>query len=117
MLKYEDYLQKCFLLGRSDNGQDFIRSRFDYYVRQRRAVRGYPVHAFTLQLDRTELLSFQNLWTDLDEGTDIFVTDQVVHGDLTTNKQVRFTKGYTLEEISHYRWKLSCSIELIKTGG
>lgn len=116
MIKWSDYLQKCFLLGRSENGEDFIRSRFDYYTRQRRAVRGYPVHHANMTLDDIQLTSFETFWNDLDEGTDIFLTDQVVHGDRTINKQIRFIKGYTLQEISYMRWRVSFSIELIKTG-
>lgn len=109
-------MSKCFTLGGSQNGTDFIRSQFDYGVRQRRAVRSYPVHNFTISVEPTELASFQSFWLALNEGTDIWLTDQIVHGDLTTDKEVRFIRGYTLEELSYNRWRISCSIELIKTG-
>ena len=116
MLKYEDYLNKCFLLGNSQNSTDFIRSVFDYGIRQRRALKGYSTHNFTLTVNLDQLRAFQRLWHDLGEGTDPFLTDKVIHGNINKDKTIRFTSGYSLEEVGYYTWRIKAQVELMAMG-
>ncbi len=117
MLKYSDYELPCFELGSSQQYQSSIRSTFDYGIRQRRAVRGYSTHSVKITLEYFELLSFKTFWDDLKDGNDIFLTDMIVHGDTTIDKEIRFIVPYTLNEVDVSGiWELTSTVELIKTG-
>jgi len=116
MIKWSDYLNKCFLLGNSTQSTDFIRSNFDYGVRQRRALRGYSQHSFSITLNYMELQDFKEFWDDLVDGTDPFLTDQMVHGNANLDKQVRFVTGYSISEIGYYSFKVTATIELMTEG-
>ena len=115
MIKYEDFLDKCWLYNQSRAHTDFIRSTFDYSIRQRRALRGYPDAGVKISLDLGQVLQFKKFWLKLNYGTDKFLTDQFIFGDPTSNKTVRFTTAYSLQEISFQRWMLTCQVEIIKT--
>ncbi len=116
MVKWSDYLDKCFLVGGSQQSTNFIRSQFDYGVRQRRVQKGYSTHSFSITVSYDELISFETLWADLNDGTDAWLTDNIVHGNLNADKTVRFISGYTLEERRNHTWSIGCSIELIEKG-
>lgn len=117
MIKYEDYLSNNFELSGSQEPTSFIRSQFDYGTRQRRAVRGYSTHDVKLTLEMYELQKFKQFWESLDFGTDIFLTDMVIHGDTTKGKQIRFKTSYSLSEWNQSGiYMLSAQVELIKTG-
>ncbi len=75
MLKYEDYMDACWILGNSQSSQDFIRSDFYYGTRQRRALRGYDIASFGIYVDYTQMIMFKKLWHDLHFGPDKFITD------------------------------------------
>ena len=114
MLKYEDYLQKCWLLNESEAHQDFIRSEFDYGGRQRRALRGYPKAGFRLTLDAYQMVKWKKFWDDLNQGTEKFETNQLIFGVFATPKTVRFIQAYRLREIGYMRWEVSCAVEILK---
>ncbi len=114
--KWEDYVQKNFMLSSSNEPTNFIRSNFDYGVRQRRAVRGYSKYTVKVYLQFWELQNFQRFWDDLDEGTKQWYTDNVIHGDNTLNKTVRFVSGYQLREMGCGIYLMTCPIEFIRTG-
>ena len=117
MLKYEDYLSKYFELGSSVEGSSFIRSDFDYGTRQRRAVMSYASHSAQIMLDYGQLLAFKSFWEDLNMGTDIFLTDMVVHGDATLEKQIRFTAPYSVSEWDKDPiFVVKCQFEIIRSG-
>lgn len=117
MIKYEDYLDKCFELSSSKEASSFIRSQFDYGTRQRRGIRGYTTYNVILTLTFGELNRFKTFWNDLNLGTDIFLTDMVIHDDVTYDKQVRFSDSYTLNEWdSSGIWVLQCPLEIVRTG-
>lgn len=116
MVHYDDYINKCFILNTSTEPTNFIRSDFDYGVRQRRAVKGYVKYGVKLVLGYDDLVSFQKLWSDLDEGTLGFYSNAMIHGDISLNKTIRFTSGYSLSELGNGRYALSTSIELLKKG-
>ena len=115
MIKYEDYLTKCWLLNKSRANTDFIRSSFDYGIRQRRALRGYPVAGVRLVLNMGEVLQFKKFWIALNYGTDKFITDQPIFGDPSYGKTVRFTTAYNLSEIGYLKYELTCQVEILKT--
>ena len=114
--KWEDYIQQCFKLSGSVEAQSFIRSTFDYSIRQRRAVRGYSRYPVNVYLEFWELKNFQRFWSDLNEGTNTWYTDNIIHGDNTLGKTVRFTEGYKLSEVGKGIHLMTCGIELIRTG-
>lgn len=117
MLKYENYLTNCFELSSSKEGASFIRSQFDYGVRQRRAIRGYSSYVVKLTLNYGELNKFKIFWNALNLGTDIFYTDMVIHGDVTINKQIRFSEPYALQEWDQDGiFMVQCQIEIVRTG-
>ena len=112
MIKYEDYLDKCWLLNQSKAPTDFIRSTFDYGIRQRRALRGYPVAGVRLVLTSDEVTTFKTFWADLNYGTDKFETDQPIFGDQSLQKIVRFTTSYSLTEKKYKTYELTCQVEI-----
>ena len=67
MVKWSDYLDKCFLIGGSQQSTNFIRSQFDYGVRQRRVQKGYSTHSFSITVTYAELTSFESLWDVLND--------------------------------------------------
>ena len=114
MIKYEDYLDRCWFLNSSESSQDFIRSEFDYGIRQRRALRGYPKAGFRLVLEPFEMVKFKKFWHDLDYGAKKFRTDQPIFGVFAPNKIVRFISAYRLKELSYHRWEVTCAVEIVK---
>jgi len=115
MLRYEDYLDRCWFLNAGVASTDFIRSQFDFGTRQRRALRGYDNVGFRLIVGWGELIRFKTFWLDLNMGTEKFTTDQPIFGDPTKNKTVRFTSGYNLKELSYRRWEITGTVEIIST--
>ena len=116
MIHYEDYLDICPKINTSVQPTNFIRSQFDYGVRQRKIVGGYVTYPFTLLLQGSGAHNFTRMWADLNDGTDSFYYNNPIHYDFTHNKEIRFTQSYTLTELGNYDYMLSCSIELITTG-
>ncbi len=116
MYHWEDYLDKQFMLASSQEPTNFIRSDFDYGARQRRAVKGYQSYAAKIVLEFWELVAFKDFWALLLDGSQPFYTNMNMHGDDTFNKEVRFTSGYTLQEIGDNKYILTCSMELKRTG-
>jgi len=116
VIYFEDYLDKGFILGLSQEPTNTIRSSFDYGVRQRRGVKGYPTHATKMVLSFLELETFKEMWDDLNDGNDKFYLSQNIHGDETINKEVRFTQGYSLQKIGASKYEIKAVLELIKTG-
>lgn len=116
MIKWENYITKSFMLNTSTEPTNFIRSQFDYGVRQRRALRSYPKYVGSVYLEWYDIADFKQFWTDTNEGTDIFNTDMLIHGDDTSNKEIRATAGYSMQELGCGRYKISFPIELVKTG-
>ena len=114
MIKYENYLGLCWLLNSSESSQDFIRSEFDYGIRQRRALRGYPKAGFRLIVEHYDMSKFRQFWHDLNYGTDKFLTDQPIFGSFDTNKVVRFISAYRLKELSYKRWEITCAVEIVE---
>ena len=115
MIKYEDYLDRCWFLNTSQASQDFIRSTFDYGTRQRRALRGYDVANMRLTMNWGELIQFKKFWLKLNYGTDKFKTDQPIFGDPTPNKTIRFITAYSITELSYRKFEVTCVVEIIKT--
>ena len=115
LVVYEDYMNGCFLLGRSQEGTSFIRSVFDFGVRQRRAVKGYVTYDVALVLEFYELREFQTLWVDLDEGANSFTYSGMIHGD-TSAKEVRFVSPYTVEELGGGLYRVGSVLEVVKSG-
>ncbi len=116
MLNYSDYMDKEFTLNSSQGTTRFIRSAFDYNTRQRRALKSYPSSGVRLILEYWELVNFETFWSDLNDGTDTFYTTQVIFGDSTPSKQIRFVTGYTLSQIGATKHELTCQVELVRNG-
>ena len=117
MIKYEDYLDRCFTLASSQQGVSFIRSQFDYGVRQRRAVRGYSTHNVRIVMrSMHEVQIFKQFWEDLNLGADKFLTDQVIHDDISREKTIRFTNVFSLQQMGADRFIVTCVVELVKSG-
>lgn len=118
MVSYETYMSVHFSLGSGVISSNFIRSIFDYGVRQRRGVRGYDSFSARLVLDedkgeKTEWLTF---WNALNDGNDKFTTNEVINGDETTGKIVRFMGGYEISQIGANKFIVTVPLELIQTG-
>ena len=116
MIKYEDYMSIHFMLSSGEVATNFVRSSFDYGVRQRRAVSGYDGYNVKLVLPKAALEVFQTFWADLNDGNDKFYTDEVVAGDFTLNKTVRFTNGYSISDLGCNIFSIAVPLELIQTG-
>ena len=114
-LKFSDYVDACFLLGKSQEPQSFIRSTFDYGGRQRRAIKGYVSYSAQMILEFYQLKNFQAFWEDLDEGTNIFLYSGTIHGD-TSEKQVRFSTPYSLDSLGGNNYRVSVMLEIVQTG-
>ena len=116
-LKYETYIPtKCWTATTTTVGQSFIRSQFDYGIRQRRAVRGYDSQVMVIVLNATELAAWKSFWLALNDGTDKFYTDQWINQDATANKIARYTNPYVVTEIDFDIFEVSAGVELIQTG-
>ena len=105
-----------FNLGAGSVSTDFIRSQFDYSVRQRRAIKGYDVFSVTLVLTEEDMSSWVTFWTALDLGTDKFTTNEVINYDTTTGKTCRFISGYQVSQIGANKFIVTVPLELIQTG-
>lgn len=116
MISYETYLSASFNLGSGSAATNFVRSQFDYGVRQRRSVRGYDTFSARLVLDQTEMSNFEHFWSLLNYGNDKFYTDQVINSDTTTSKIVRFTSGYDVSQIGNNKFMVTVPMELIAKG-
>jgi len=119
MESYETYMNVSFNLGTGVASTNFIRAQFDYGIRQRRAVKGYDTFDVRLVLDEGagEMTSFLTLWGVLNFGNDKFTTDEVINGDKTTGKIVRFTAGSSMsQQIGDNKFIITVPLELIQTG-
>ena len=117
LLKYETYItDKCWTATTTKAGQSFIRSQFDYGIRQRRAVRGYDSQSMVIILTSTELTAWKSFWVALNYGADKFNTDQWINQDSTTNKIARYTTPYSVSEIDFDIFEVTAGVELIQTG-
>lgn len=116
MISYETYLDSPFSLGSGVIGTNFIRSQFDYGIRQRRAVRGYDTFSAKLVCGEDEMDAWIPFWDALNDGNDKFYTNMAINGDLSTAKIVRFTSGYTVSQIGGGRFIITVPLELIETG-
>ena len=105
-----------FNLGSGQVSTDFIRSKFDYANRQRRAVKGYDTFSVKLVMTQTEMTAWVSFWLALDYGTDKFTTDEVINHDTTTGKVCRFTSGYQVTQIGANKFIVTVPIEIIQTG-
>lgn len=116
MIKWEDYIDKKFMLSSGTASTNFIRSTFDYGKRQRRALKGYDTYSVKVYLEYWETLKFIEFWEDLQEGTDKFYTDIIISGDASINKTVRFTSGYQMQDIGCGIYLLNVPLEKVRTG-
>ena len=118
MISYSTYLSVSFTLNSGTITTPFIRSSFDFGVRQRRVVQGYDTFSVRLVLDEDngEMTEFRALWTALNNGTDKFLTDEVINSDETTAKTVRFISGYSISQIGANKFIVTVPLELIATG-
>ncbi len=114
---YETYNLPSFTLSTGTVSTNFIRSRFDYGTRQRRAVRGYDAYNVRVVIQSAvDLTSWELLWSDLNDGNDKFYTDETLNGDTSASKIVRFTSGYTIRDITVGKFEITIPIEIIQTG-
>lgn len=109
-------MNKDFTLSSGQNGATFIRSEFDYGIRQRAGLRGYDTFNANLILNATEAQDWLSFWDALNDGVDAFTCDVAINMDLTTGKTVRFTSGYSTKQIGNGYFELSVPLELISTG-
>lgn len=116
MISYETYMSTSFNLSSGSAATNFIRSQFDYGARQRRGVRGYDVFSAKLVLTPTEKNNFLHLWDILNYGNDKFYTDEVINGDQTLGKIVRFIGGYEIAQIGSNKFIVTVPLELISSG-
>jgi len=115
MIHISDYLDKDFMLNSSQEATNFIRSQFDYGTRQRRGLKGYPKYGVKMILSIGELKNFQRMWEVLYDGTDTFYVDQVIRGDTSLNKIVRFMQAPSIREIGNTKYEIISTIEILKT--
>lgn len=113
---YETYMNTSFNLGSGSISTNLIRSQFDYGARQRRGVRGYDTFSVKLVLDADEMINFMHFWDMLNDGNDKFYTDEVINGDQTLGKIVRFTSGYQSSQIGNSKFTVTVPLELISKG-
>jgi hypothetical protein len=115
MITYGDYNLPDWTLSAGASATNFIRSQFGFGTRQRRAVRGYDVYGVRIVIESSDdLTSFKTFWNDLNDGNDKFYTDQVINGGTSTSKIVRFTNGYTIKDLSVYKFEITIPLELIQ---
>ena len=116
MISYETYMNTSFRLGSGSAATDFIRAKFDYGTRQRRTARGYDNFFVSMCLTLEDSIVWKSFWLALNYGTDQFVTNEVINGDVTYNKVARFTGTYDISQIGNNKFLVSVPIELIQSG-
>lgn len=109
-------MSTSFNLSSGSVATNFVRSQFDYGTRQRRGIRGYDTFSVKLVLDQTEMINFMHFWDMLNDGNDKFYTDEVINGDQTLGKTVRFISGYSADQIGNNKFIVTVPLELILTG-
>lgn len=102
--------------GSSSEGSSFIRTQFDYGIRQTRKPRGYATQSFSIFLDHYLLDEWETFWIAINYGTDPFNCSFMVHGSTNVDKVIRFTNSYTLKMLAPTKFELSCSIEILGAG-
>ncbi len=114
MKTYEDYNLPCLTLTTFDSGNNRIRTQFDYGIRQRRGAQNLPKMGFNIVIKgRGELNRFTQFWADLNMGIDKFILKQAFGPYTSDKKEVRFTRGYTLQEKGGGLFVLSSEIEIV----
>jgi len=118
MISYGTYMGVSFNLGSGSVATNFVRSQFDYGIRQRRSVRGYDTFGVRVVLDEAlgEMTDWTDFWTALNYGNDKFYTDEVINSDITTAKIVRFMSGYEVSQFGNNKFIVTVPLELIQTG-
>lgn len=116
-VKYETYFPNiCWTLSGTVVATNFIRSQFDYGVRQRRALRGNDNYSVRIVLsNQTDMDQWLLFWSDLNYGNDIFITDQIIDGDTSVDKNVRFTSGYSNRDIGNGLQEITVPVEHLQT--
>ena len=78
-------------------------------------MRGYDVYNVRLVLESAATLAvFKTFWSDLNDGNDKFNTDQVINGDTSASKIVRFTSAYSIRDITAYKFEVTIPLEFIQ---
>jgi len=103
-------------MNSSEEAKSFVRTSFDYGVRQRRTQVGFDQSQVRLVLTLAELNSFQTFWGLLKDGSDPFETDQVIHQDHTIGKRVRFILPYEVNELGNSMFEVNTAVELLGAG-
>ena len=116
MVKYTDYMTTEPKLAGSQEPTNFIRSDFEFGSRQKRTLKNYATYQFVITITHLEMLRFKAMWIALNEGADIFSISSNIHGDLSDDKEVRFTQGFAMQEMGNYKYTISCTLEYISKG-
>lgn len=94
----------------------FTRSEFDYGTRQRKNYKGYVASGFALVLHHSKLKIWDEFWSSINDGADVFKADFFVNGSDNLDKIVRFTTSFTKENLGNLKFKIKCSLEILDNG-
>ena len=108
----------CPLLtsGNSSEKQSFIRSQFDFDVRQRRVPRGKPTQSFIISVHHSLLDEWVTFWESVNFGNDPFEYSFMAHGSDNIDKVIRFIEPYKLTAVGANVYSISASIEILSNG-
>ena len=115
MIKYDDYLLPCWRLNQSQASQDFIRSEFDFNIRQRRALRGTDKANMLITVTAAQMLEFKRFWLAIDYGTVKWQTNMYIFGDPTDYKVVRFIGSYAIQEVGYLKFQITATVEILES--
>ena len=117
MIAYPSSLP-CPLLssGSSIEQQAFIRTQFDFGIRQTRIPRGYKSQSFSIVLPFYLLDEFKAFWLSINYGADPFEFDYLVHGSDNITKVVRFITTYSMKALGNNMFSISSSLEVLSEG-
>ena len=115
MVKYKTYGLPCWRLNQSQASQDFIRSEFDFNIRQRRALRGTDKANMLITVNGAGMLQWKRFWSALNYGTNKFITDMYIFGDPTVNKVCRYINSYSIQEVGYDKFQITATAEILET--
>ena len=113
MLRYEDYKLPCWANGTFNAADNMLRTQFDYGIRQRRKPMGLPTASYAILIkDQKTFESFTKFWGDLNNGVDVWTTDNRFGPYKSKNKKVRFTQPYQMNDLGAGLFEITCTIEM-----
>lgn len=94
----------------------FARSKFDYGTRQREMYKDYVKSGFRIVLKQSELDTWKQFWSNINNGAGNFYADFLIHGSDNVAKIVRFTRNYSVKNLGALKFEIICNLELLEDG-